>query len=411
LEKFIARQPVFNHSRVVSGYELLFRSGPENFFSSDRPDQAAAATADNLLLIGIDRLTQGRRAFINCTREFLVREFATILPKDLVVFEILETIVPDDELIAACSRLKQAGYLLALDDFRESPEWEPLVALANFIKIDFIATPAEEQQRFARVYPRTGILLIAEKVETYEEFQRSYDWGYSYFQGYFFSRPEMIRHHDVPSYKLNFLRVLQAVNQPEMNFREVSDRIKAETSLSYRLLRYLNSPAFPLATEVHSIPYALSLLGERGVRKWVSLVAVACMGDEKPAELVALPLIRARFCELLAPHTRLKDSANDLFLLGLLSAMEAILDMGMEQILKEIAIHEDIRDALLGEKNRLREVFDLALHYEKGTWEEFEADAARLRVREDVVPGLFMQSVDWARGVLAGHDVTNAPAR
>jgi c-di-GMP-related signal transduction protein len=411
LEKFIARQPVFNHSRVVFGYELLFRSGPENFFSSDRPDQGAAATADNLLLISIDRLTQGRRAFINRTREFLVREFATILPKDRVVLEILETIVPGDELIAACARLKHAGYLLALDDFRESPEWEPLVALANFIKVDFLATPAEEQQRFARVYPRTGILLIAEKVETYEEFQRAYDWGYSYFQGYFFSKPEMIGHHDVPSYKLNFLRVLQAVNQPEMNLREVSERIKAEASLSYRLLRYLNSPAFPLVTEVHSIPHALSLLGERGVHKWVSLVAVACMGDEKPTELVALPLIRARFCELLAPHAGLKDSANDLFLLGLLSAMEAILDMRMEQILKEIVIHEAIRDALLGGKNKLREVFDLALHYEKGTWEEFEADAARLRVPENIVPGLFMQSVDWARGVLAGHDVTNAPTR
>lgn len=411
MEKFIARQPVFNHARVVFGYELLFRSGAENFFSGDRPDQAAAATADNLLLIGIDRLTQGRRAFINCTREFLVREFATILPKDRVVLEILETIVPDDDLIAACAALKRAGYLIALDDFRESPEWEPLVALANFIKVDFIATPVEEQRRFARVYPRTGILLVAEKVETYEEFQRACDWGYSYFQGYFFSRPEMIRHHDVPGYKLNFLRVLQAVNQPVMNLREVSERIKAEASLSYRLLRYLNSPAFPLVTEVHSIPHALSLLGERGVRKWVSLVAIACMGDEKPAELVALPLIRARFCEVLAPHTGLNDSSNDLFLLGLLSAMEAILDMRMEQILKEIAIHEDIREALLGEKNKLREVFDLALHYEQGTWEEFEACTRRLAVREEIVPGLFMQSVDWARGVLAGHDVTNVPVR
>jgi len=166
LEKFIARQPVFNYARVVFGYELQFQSGPENFFTCDRPDQAAA-TADNLLLIGIDRLTQGRRAFINCTRKFLVREFATILPKDRVVLEILETIVPDDELIAACARLKHAGYLLALGDFRESPEWEPLVALANFIKVDFVATPAEEQRRFAHVYPRTGILLIAEKVEPY----------------------------------------------------------------------------------------------------------------------------------------------------------------------------------------------------------------------------------------------------
>jgi EAL and modified HD-GYP domain-containing signal transduction protein len=411
VERFVARQPIFNHSRVVFGYELLFRSGPENYFSSPRPDHAAAATADNLLLIGIDRLTQGRRAFINCTREFLVHEFALLLPKDRVVVEILETVQPDDEVVAACTRLKRAGYLLALDDFREAVELEPLVALANFIKVDFLASSVEEQQRYARTYPRTGVLLIAEKVETYQEFQRAADLGYSYFQGYFFSRPEMLRHHDIPGYKLNYLRVLQAVNQPEINLRDVSDRIKSEASMSYRLLRYLNSPAFPLVTEVHSIPHALSLLGERGIRKWVSLVAIACMGDEKPAELVALPLMRARFCELLAPHVDMREAANDLFLLGLLSAMEAILDMKLEEILKEIAVHQEIHDALLGTKNKLRAVYDLVLHYETGTWEQFEADAALLHVSEEIIPGLFMESVDWARGVLAGHDLSPIPAR
>jgi c-di-GMP-related signal transduction protein len=411
LERYVARQPIFNQSRVVFGYELLFRSGPENFFSSAKPDQAAAATVDNLMLLGIDRLTQGRRAFINCTRDFLVHEFALLLPKDRIVVEILESVRPDDEVVAACTRLKRAGYLLALDDFREAAGFEPLVALANFIKVDFLATSAEEQPRYARTFPRTGILLIAEKVESYEEFQRAGDMGYSYFQGYFFSRPEMIRHHDIPGYKLNYLRVLQAVNQPEINLREVSERIKAEASMSYRLLRYLNSPAFPLVTEVHSIPHALSLLGERGIRKWVSLVAIACMGDEKPAELVALPLMRARFCELLAPHADMRDAANDLFLLGLLSAMEAILDMKLEDILKEIAVHQEIHDALLGAKNRLRAVYDLALHYEMGTWEECEAAAAQLHVSEEIIPAMFMEAVDWARGVLAGHDLSPTPAR
>jgi c-di-GMP-related signal transduction protein len=408
LERYIARQPIFNQGRVVFGYELLFRSGPENFFAGTKPDQAAAATAENLLLFGIDRLTEGRRAFVNCTREFLFREFATLLPKDRVVIEILETAKPDDALVAVCANLRRAGYLLALDDFRDAPAWRPLVALANFIKVDILLTPMEEQMRLARELPRTGVLLVAEKVETYEEFQRTSKWGYSYFQGYFFSRPEVLKHRDVPAFKLNYLRLLHAVNEPHINLREVSERIKAEASLSYRLLRYLNSPAFPLVTEVHSIPHALSLLGERGVRKWVSLVAVACMGDEKPAELVSLPLARARFCEVLAPLAGMADSANNLFLLGLLSAMDAILDMPMEDILREISIHEEIHDALLGKKNRLREIFDLGLHYELGTWEEFEADARRLGIRAEAVPGLFVQSIDWGRGVLAGHDLTPA---
>ena len=191
-------------------------------------------------------------------------------------------------------------------------------------------------------------------METYEEFRRCLTWGYSYFQGYFFSRPEMLSRRDVPAGKLNCLRVLRAANETPMNPQRVCDSIKAEASLSFRLLRYLNSPQFPLASEVHSIPHAVSLLGETGTRKWVSLMTVACISDDKPRELVLLPLIRARFCELLAPLARCPGSANDLFLLGLLSAMDAVLDMELADILKEINVREEIRDALLGATNPLR---------------------------------------------------------
>jgi len=402
LEKFLARQPIFDHNRIVYGYELLFRSGPENHFDHTQPDAAAASAADNFLLFGVERLTEGRRAFINCTREFLVRDFPFVLPKDRVVVEVLETVQVDVETVAACRRLKKAGFLLALDDFKLAPAWEPLVSLADFIKVDLLLTPLEEQMHLARLFSATNVRLIAEKVESYDEFQRTLNWGYAYFQGYFFSRPQMLKHHDIPAYKLNYLRILQAVNQPEMDLQLVSDRIKEEASLSYRLLRYLNSPAFPFVANVSSIPHGLSLLGERGIRKWVSLVAIACMGDDKPAELVMLPLVRARFCELLAPHAGLAHSSNDLFLLGLLSAMDAILDMKMTDVLKEIALSKEIRDALLGEKNRLRAVFDLALKYEMGAWDTIGDDLAHLGVSDGLFPELFLQAVDWARGLLKG---------
>jgi c-di-GMP-related signal transduction protein len=161
-----------------------------------------------------------------------------------------------------------------------------------------------------------------------------------------------------------------------------------------------------LIVEVHSIPHALSLLGERGTRKWVSLIAVTCMASGKPAELVALPLIRARFCELLAPCAGLAASANDLFLLGLLSAMDGILDMRMPDVLKEIAIREDIRDALLGKANRLRDIFEFVRNYERGCWEEISMSAARLGIREDAVTPLYMEAVEWARQMLSGHEET-----
>jgi EAL and modified HD-GYP domain-containing signal transduction protein len=229
--------------------------------------------------------------------------------------------------------------------------------------------------------------------------------GYSYFQGYFFSRPEILRRHDIPAYKLNYLRVLQAANRPVIDQNEVAQRIKEEASLSYRLLRYLNSPAFFLVAEVRSIPHALTMLGERGIRKWISLVTIACMGDDKPQELIVLPLVRARFCELLALFVGRTESANDLFLLGLLSAIDAILDMKMEDVLKEIAIRADIRDALLGERNSLREVFDLALSYEMGAWDGIDEAAARLGIGADAISESFIQAVGWAQGILAGQPV------
>jgi c-di-GMP-related signal transduction protein len=410
VEKFLARQPIFNTERVVYGYELLFRSGPDNYFVHPAPDMASVSAADNLFLIGIDRLARGRRAFINCTRSFLLRDYASLLPKDRVVLEILESIIPDEEVVAACQRLKAEGYLIALDDFCETPEWRPLVLIADFIKVDVLATAPAEQLRLAKKFARTPVKLIAEKVETHEDFERTLGWGYSYFQGYFFQRPEILSHHDIPASKLNYLRILKAANEPILDLEKIAEQIQSEASLSYRLLRYLNSPLFFLRAEIHSIQHALSLIGERGVRKWVSLVAVACMGDGKPEELIILPLIRARFCELMAPSARLESVSNDLFLLGLLSAMDALLDMKMEAVLREIAVEPEIRDALLGRKNRLREVFDIALHYEAGSWEAIDEAAGRMGIGAETIPGCFLQAVEWARKLMSGDAGTGTEA-
>ncbi|MBZ5501656.1 MAG: EAL domain-containing protein [Acidobacteriia bacterium] len=411
MEKFLARQPIFNSKLGVYGYELLYRAGAENRFFPGQTDVASASAADNLLLFGLDRLTQGRRAFVNCTRDFLLRDYPALLPKDRVVLEILEDVVIDESLLDACRRLKQAGYLLALDDYQESPDWQRLVSLADFIKVDLLATPPAEQLRLARQFAHHNVRLVAEKVETHEDFQRTLRWGYSFFQGYFFSRPQMVTHHDIPASKMNYLAVLQTVNRSPLDMEQVGQQIKAEASLSYRLLRYLNSPAFFLAAEIHSIPHALALLGERGVRKWVSLVAVACLAEEKPEELILLPLVRARFCEKMARSTGHAGAANDLFLLGLLSAMDAILDMKMEEVVQEVPVGREIREALLGEPNSLRRILDLVLLYEKGAWEEIERAGARLKIPEGVISSTYVEATIWAREILAGHPAGQAETR
>lgn len=405
MQKFIARQPIFDSQRMVYGYEMLFRGGPENYFNATNADMASTTLVDNLLLFGLDKLASGRKTFLNCSADLLKRSYITLLPKDMVVLEILENIRPDEEIIAACRELKQAGYVLALDDFVDVPEVRDLLPLADFMKVDLLSTGLEEQQRLAREFGRIGIRLIAEKVESQDVYQKSREMGYSYFQGYFFQKPQMLARRDIPAYKLNYLRVLQTANQPQINLHEIGEQIKQEASLSYRLLRYLNSAAFALVTEINSIPHALSLLGEHGIRKWVSLVCVAAMADDKPAELISVPLIRARFCELLAPHAQMRREANDLFLMGLLSAMDAILDMRMADILADIAVKEEIKSALLGRSNPFRNIFEIAVNYETGVWEEVSDFAARVKMDENVIPDLFSKALEWAKQVLHGDPV------
>jgi EAL and modified HD-GYP domain-containing signal transduction protein len=401
--RFFARQPIFNSDRSLYGYELLHRSGPENCFGGDDLDVASASTFDSVLLFGIEHLIPGCRAFVNCTRNSLVREFTTILPRDRVVIEVLESVEIDSEVIEACRRLKAAGYLVALDDFLDAPAWAPLVDLADFIKVDLLASPPDDQLRMAREFLPRNIRLLAEKVETYDDFRRCRSWGFTYFQGYFFSRPEMLTRRNVPANKLNYLRVLQAAQETPINSKRICDYIKAEASLSFRLLRYLNSPLFPLATEVRSIPHAVSLLGEAGTRKWVSVVTLSCMGDHKPRELVMLPLIRARFCELLAAAAHRPGAASDLFLLGLLSAMDAVLDMDLVDVLKEIKLRDETREALLGGQNSLREIFDLALLYERGYWDQVTPAAQKLSIDPSCLSPQYFDAVNWAEETFLMH--------
>jgi c-di-GMP-related signal transduction protein len=402
VQRYLARQPIFDGGRLIFGYEILFRSGPENYFSHPQPDIASATAGDNVILFGLERLAQGKRLFINCTREFLVRELPKVLPKDRVVLEVLETVAVDEELVAACRDLKQAGYQLALDDYCDASDSRTLLSLADFVKVDVLATCEAEQERLAREFSRSHIQLVAEKVESYEVFEKARGLGYRYFQGYFFSRPESLTHRDIPANMLNHLLVLQAANRVPLDLEDVAQRIKAETSLSYRLLRYLNSAAFPMAASVHSIPHALRLLGERGTRRWVSLVTIAAMAEGKPEELVVLPVMRARFCELIAPLAGLSDSANDLFLLGLLSAMDAILDMPMADVLKEISVGLPIRDALLGRPNPPGKVLALVKFYERGDFDTLEAVARDLGIDVETIPRIFLEAMDWTRGVLRG---------
>jgi c-di-GMP-related signal transduction protein len=399
VKKFLARQPIFDKSQNVFAYELLFRSGIENSCGEINHEAASTSMADTSFLFGLQKLTEGRLAFVNCPRQFLLSDYISLFPRDFAVVELLENVTPDDEVIAACRRLKQKGYLLALDDFTGSPVWNPVIPFADFIKVDFRLTSHEQQRSLALRLGARGIRMLAEKVETREEAAEAVKMGYALFQGFYFCRPQMLAHEDVPPFRLAYLKLLQAANEPEYDVGALAKRIKQEPSLTYRLLRYLNSAGFGLRMEVRSIRHALALLGEQELRKWISVVAVAVMADGQPHELLTLPLVRGRFCELLAHLTGLKEHSNDLFLMGLLSVMDAILHLPMDAILAEVPVRSEVKQALLGQAGIYRDILDIATAQERADWERLSGLALHLRLPEATIANEYLAAVDWAAGL------------
>jgi c-di-GMP-related signal transduction protein len=289
--RFVARQPILNREQQVFGYELLFRDGIENFFRASDMEAAARHTLDSTLLMGFDVLCDGQRAFINCTRDLLLKDGITLLPSSQTVVEVLETIEPDDLVIAACERLKIAGYSIALDDYVANDRREPMVPLADIIKVDFERTTPEERAALVRRHGGLRCRMLAEKVETQAQFQAAQEAGFVYFQGYFFRRPEVMKTREIPANRVNYLRLLEAVSRPDMDIREVEGLIKQEASVLYRLLRYLNSPMFAFSNEIHSVRHALTILGERETRRWIRLVALISAGVLKSTDLVLSALV------------------------------------------------------------------------------------------------------------------------
>ncbi len=397
-QRFVARQPIFDRSQNVYGYEILFRNGLENYFNAD-PELASRSTLDSSLLFGVDTLCDHRRAFMNCTREVLFKDLITLLPPGQTVVEILETVEPEDRVIAACKRLKAAGYLIALDDFAPNDPRMSLVEFADIVKVDIRATRPEERAGMMRRFGSPACKMLAEKVETPQELRQARDMGFVYFQGYFFCRPEIVIGREVPASRLHYLRLLEIVSHSELDMRELEKMLKQEASISYRLLRYLNSPLFGFSLEIKSIRHAMTVLGEREMRRWIRLVVTVGAAEQRCSELVLMGLARARFCELLS--SRLK-SETDLFLMGLLSVMDAVLEVGMDVLLEQLPVEHETKAALLGQNSSLRPLYQLMLAQESGEWAQSSTLAKQLQLPEDEVASTWFQALQWAQEATSG---------
>jgi EAL and modified HD-GYP domain-containing signal transduction protein len=392
---FVARQPILDSHNRVFGYELLYRAAPEHTKYAGSVEVASARVLnDALLSLGLDTLTAGRLAFVNLSRKVLLTDAATLIPPAGIVLELLEDIPADSEVVAACKSLNARGYALALDDFVPGSDAEKLLPYAKFVKMDVLALDPSDMKAAADRLLKQGLRLIAEKVESANLHDAARAAGCSHFQGYYFCRPRTFSVGAMSANQVTQIRLLAALNQPEASFMDVEALVKRDASLSYRVLRCVNSAAFGVRREVHSIREALQMLGLSQIRKWASIWSLVGVNGGSP-ELVTLTILRARCCELLGAN--LDDAeASEYFLLGLCSLLDAILGVRMDAAIDDLPLAAEARDALLGHENRSRHLLDAVTHYERGAWELAAASARRIGLKSGALPEAYSAALAWS---------------
>jgi EAL and modified HD-GYP domain-containing signal transduction protein len=393
--RYLGRQPIVDEKSRLYGYELLFRAGLANHFSGD-PELATQEVVDHWMMLMPE--PDETVAFVNCTRDTLVDGLVSILSPTHTVLEILETVNPDPALMKICADLRKQGYRFALDDFFPDPRRAPLLEIADFVKIDFGASSPAIRNDIYKMLDGSWALRIAEKIETEEEMRVARGEGCLLFQGYFFSRPVLLTTHRVPQNRLVYLRLLAALHDVPANLAEVESLVMSDASLCYRLLRLANSALQGHAGVISSVREALLLVGDDAVRRMVTVALAGVLSGHRPVPLVSMALARARFCELVAPA--LQQQASELYLLGILSLLDALLETPMPRILKTLPICTEMKAALLGEPGGLSIALDLVRSLETCDWQQCETLRLGLGLTESTVSTMYVDSLSWVARAL-----------
>jgi len=397
MDIYVARQPIFDIKKCIFGYELLFRTDMANFFPDIEGDSATSKLLSNSFFnIGIEKIAGSNLAFINFTQELLLKQLPLMFSQDRLVVEILENVQPERDVIEACQEIALNGYIIVLDDFFYKPSLEPLIEVADIIKIDVKATPLEEVGDLVKKMTERGVDLLAEKVETHDEFNRALEMGFRYFQGFFFSKPEVLKGKEISTPQMQLLEIMAEVNKEDFEFNRLEKMIVRDASISYKLMRLINSAYFKRAKEISSIRQAIVMIGEVGIRRFLSLISMAGLAGNKPDELIKVSLVRAKFCELLGDHPGSSVETSELFTLGLFSLIDAIMDDTMENLMLQIPISGNIKEVLISRTGDLSGYLSLVESYERGDWGEIEEATNIMGIDESHLPGQYMESLSWA---------------
>lgn len=393
MDIYLGRQPILNRDKKTVAYELLYRSGPENAFPAIDSTAATTKLLHHLFTtLGLKEISHNKKVFINFNKELLTSELPELGYKNVVI-EVLEDVVVDPVLIEACKNLNRKGFTLALDDFVMSEEISPLLSLASIIKFDWMATPREQITDICSRLKRYNHVLLAEKIETEDDFNQALDMGFQLFQGYFFSKPKIIQGKALSSAGLSRMQMLQVINNPESEFDEISDIISKDVALVYKLMKIINSAVYNMSKPVSSVQNAVVLLGLAEIRKWFSVLLLSEMSEDSPKELMNLALSRAMFAEKLAMNNGREDLKNEAFLTGLFSLLDAMLKRPISELVANLPVSESILEALLKQQGDIYPYLALSKAYEKHEVKKIEKILNETGMDSSLVSLCFLDSI------------------
>lgn len=366
---FVGRQPLFDRRLDVVGYEILFRGGavPNRAVISDENQATSSVILNTFTDIDLEEILGGKRALINLTRDLILEGVPTLLPPERVIVEVIETSTVDDRLVAALHRLRSQGYTVALDDWVSFSKLRPLLPLADIVKIDIQEFDTKRLVAEVGWLKTFGVQLVAEKVETYAELRRCRELDFDFFQGFFLSRPQVLKRTAVPPNQIDTLELITQMQDPDVAIEDLAAIIRRDVALSYKLLRIVNSAYYSLPRHVESIKDAIVLLGTRQIGSWVSLINLAQIA-RKPKELTITALVRARMCELVATLSGRGDG-DAFYTAGLFSVLDALLDVPLEAALEALPLSVEVHDAVASREGIMGRTLAGVIAYEQGDWD------------------------------------------
>ncbi|MEZ8703684.1 EAL and HDOD domain-containing protein [Vibrio cyclitrophicus] len=400
---YVARQPILNRNKNTLGYELLFRDGERNAYPAHIESNRATyrLIVENFLSVGLNPSISSSRCFINFPYQSLIRRLPLSLPKDKVVVEILETCKPTDELLDAVKELYQAGYMIALDDFTSTPEWERFLRYTHIVKLDIMQMGLDEACDLVKAHQGKKFSFLAERVETEQEFKQAKEAGFKFFQGYFFSKPQIIKTKYISPEQVIAMELFQEVCKPVVDFQRVESIVAKDVALSYKLLRFVNTMSPRLEVTISSFRQALVYLGQEKLKMFVSLAVASYVSDKKPKELYGLSLQRAQFCQRMSRYQAFAGHTEQAFMIGLFSLLDALLDLSLENLVEQLPLCKSIKVALLRREGPYGTLLALEESFEHADWQQIDEHCADLGLNVEQVKTELTEARRWS------HTVTN----